>query len=206
MVNFFKCVSCLIVLAIAGTVSFAQSKVRMLTPNESESVKNVVSFSQVHDLVGPVLYDSTQSIQVMLNDSMYFNVIPVRYESKNPEDSGHIFRCAVVVQNQKGAVNLIYTIGYNAYEVIECDKLKAVGMMNAEGEFAPKLLFVYMGSANPRDVEIIPFVLDWDAASGRYVADEKLSEYLEDAHGTDTIAGMKRALRAYDEAHKRKNR
>lgn len=76
--------------------------------------------------------------------------------------------------------------------------------MDVDGQKSPRLLFLYAGSYTPTESGVFPVVLEWDAALGRYVADEKLSEYLEDAHGADTIAGMKRALRAYDEAHKRR--
>ena len=113
-------------------------------------------------------------------------------------------RCAVAIQDQQGKVELVHSIGYNAYEIVGCRATKAVGVMDVDGQKSPRLLFLYAGSYTPTESGVFPVVLEWDAALGRYVADEKLSEYLEDAHGADTIAGMKRALRAYDEAHKRR--
>ena len=43
-------------------------------------------------------------------------------------------RCAVAIQDQQGKVELVHSIGYNAYEIVGCRATKAVGVMDVDGK------------------------------------------------------------------------
>ena len=190
-------------LLMGASYLTAQNNARVLTADELQQEKQKIALMQISGMVGEVLFEEKQSFYVKGQNFSSFTVIPIRYNYQSAEMSGARYRCSVVISFRDLAPYRIDTIGYGWAEIPECNGVKAIIVMDMEKEHMPRILLNYSTSIRDEDLTA-PMVLDWDAASGRYVADEKLSEHLEDAHGTDTIAGMKRALRAYDEAHKRR--
>jgi hypothetical protein len=107
-------------------------------------------------------------------------------------DAGFVDSCFVGFHSSNGADYVIFTIGVGNWEATSCNELLAVGFIESENNFPPKILLLY--SAQSPNFESKPAILlSWNKKSSRYEIEEKTSALLDNA--TDrTITGLKQIL------------
>lgn len=141
---------------------------------------------------GQAEYDRRQSFVLEVSGRPAQTLVAVKYPA--PHTPGNSYDCALGFLPQDAAPYLIVTIGTGEREAISCTALSAAGFLEDTARPMPGIALVY-DAHSPNFPVSTPLLLEWDARAGRYAINEKLSRILGDRQGTETIAGIRQALR-----------
>ena len=186
----------LVLVMIWGPAATCQTKSRSLTKAETSQLKSRLNSSLIQGLAGPVVLDPTQQFEVSGTGFETFWMGPVRYESKNPNGVNTSPRCGVFAGPPHGPLSFVPTLGYGLTDEEICGKLLGAGFLQAGKEATPLVLLLYAANIPPRDATRDAVVLRWDSAGKRFLVDEKLGAKLGQGGEIETVAELKRAVKA----------
>lgn len=176
-------------LLLLGTAAASQEKyhARLLTAAELRQAE-----SQLAALVGnsQAEYDAQQSFLLEASGQPALLLAAVKYPAPH-----NAYDCALGFVPKGAPPYLLATIGTGEREAVSCTALSGLGFLANAARPMPDIALVY-DSHSPNFPVSTPLLLRWDAHAGRYAIDEAVSRKLGDLEGTETIAGIRKALGA----------
>jgi hypothetical protein len=120
-------------------------------------------------------------------------VIPVSFEYSPPPGQVTLTaQCGVFFLKPDGSSRYLPVVGPDPTADL-CTDVAAVGAMPDAGP-RPRLIFVFTLTSMHGDDYPQPYVLSWNAPSGKYEVDKKTSDWLAEQRRSNTVAQVRRLL------------